>query len=206
MLDSVTEETEEKEERCKVDDRGERRGAVGEVSGAHSSRPVALSACGAALCGWGPRAPLPLCQPLFPLSGSDTAFNSWMRLSPVAFTSCSFPPILYIIKVFFSFLFESENRRDYLYKELNKEIKGNSFGRGWYRRGHAGKKWSFILGRFHCVLSFALVNGVVGSGPGRVVRKTKESTRIPRASGKRALFMPVGTDLVKCLFKRDATW
>lgn len=37
------------------------------------------------------------------------------------------------------------------------------------------------------MLSFALVNGVVGSGPGRVVRKTKESTRIPRASGKEGL-------------------
>lgn len=28
----------------------------------------------------------------------------------------------------------------------------------------------------------------------------------PELLGKRALFMPVGTDLVKCLFKGDATW
>lgn len=49
-------------------------------------------------------------------------------------------------------------------------------------------------------------------GPGRVVKKkkttttTKDSMRSLEPLGKRALFMPVGTDLVKCLFKRDATW
>lgn len=37
-------------------------------------------------------------------------------------------------------------------------------------------------------------------------KKTKDSMRSLEPLGKRALFMPVGTDLVKCLFKRDATW
>lgn len=37
-------------------------------------------------------------------------------------------------------------------------------------------------------------------------KKQRSRREGPELLGKRALFMPVGTDLVKCLFKRDATW
>lgn len=45
---------------------------------------------------------------------------------------------------------------------------------------------------------------VLGMGAmGRKQRRRREALEL---LGKRALFMPAGTDLVKCLFKRDATW
>eukprot|EP00069_Balaena_mysticetus_P017492 bmy_10593T0 len=43
-------------------------------------------------------------------------------------------------------------------------------------------------------------------GLGERGRKQRRRREAPELLGKRALFMPVGNDLVKCLFKRDATW
>ena len=43
-------------------------------------------------------------------------------------------------------------------------------------------------------------------GLGEMGRKQRRRRETPELLGKRALFMPVGNDLVKCLFKRDATW
>lgn len=94
-----------------------------------------------------------------------------------------FLPILYIIKVFFSSSFGKRKLKTLFIKELNKELKGSGFQEGREVEG----KGPFILGRFLCGQNCALINRYLSLGPGRLVKKTKESRRSLRASGKEVL-------------------